>query len=198
MTIVYTPPSYVPHSNPKITNLNEKYTSKTRSISASIIKPLVREDGVRFCAWCNKNEITKNRKYCSEACTISMYLFVYPTGANGFDYLYFRQNGKCNLCNLFWDQYYQRAKYRLGNVGPHRMKDFILDPEHKPEIDHIKPVAMGGVVVGHDNLQLICSSCHKKKTKNDVGTIAKAKRMGEIKRTRKPSNRKRKFKKLMS
>jgi len=40
------------------------------------------------------------------------------------------------------------------------------------EIDHIKPIRMGGDPVDPNNQQSLCYPCHKKKTKEDVKQIA--------------------------
>jgi len=44
------------------------------------------------------------------------------------------------------------------------------------EIDHKIPDAMGGEPIA-SNAVLMCKSCHKEKTRADVGAIAKAKRV---------------------
>ena len=44
------------------------------------------------------------------------------------------------------------------------------------DIDHIVPVANGGSN-DDDNLQLLCASCHKRKTAKDVRTIRKGNRV---------------------
>lgn len=40
------------------------------------------------------------------------------------------------------------------------------------EVDHIRPLAIGGTNE-LDNLQLLCSSCHRKKTSRDQKKIAR-------------------------
>lgn len=42
-----------------------------------------------------------------------------------------------------------------------------LKDNHEPETDHIIPVALGGMAVGFDNVQLICRGCHSAKTRKD-------------------------------
>ena len=37
-----------------------------------------------------------------------------------------------------------------------------------PEIDHIKPVSEGGSYTDFNNLQTLCSRCHKKKTAKEI------------------------------
>jgi 5-methylcytosine-specific restriction protein A len=68
--------------------------------------------------------------------------------------------------------------------------DFEIDPVRQQwEADHIVAVAIGGSNEP-DNLQPLCVHCHKEKTKTDVTSIAKGKRMAEkhygIKRSKTP------------
>jgi 5-methylcytosine-specific restriction endonuclease McrA len=46
----------------------------------------------------------------------------------------------------------------------HRLKK----DNKEPEIDHIIPIFKGGMAIGLDNVQILCYSCHKKKTKKDL------------------------------
>lgn len=52
----------------------------------------------------------------------------------------------------------------------HRM----LKDNKEPEIDHIIPIFKGGMSIGLDNVQILCYSCHKKKTKKDMEKATKA------------------------
>lgn len=36
------------------------------------------------------------------------------------------------------------------------------------EVDHIKPIALGGSYTDPDNLQTLCSRCHKSKTAKEI------------------------------
>lgn len=47
------------------------------------------------------------------------------------------------------------------------------------EVDHIVPVALGGSASTLENLQTLCSECHKRKTKNDA---ERARRVNTAKR----------------
>ena len=40
------------------------------------------------------------------------------------------------------------------------------------EVDHITPVALGGDMFDEENLQVLCYTCHKEKTKKDMKEIA--------------------------
>lgn len=47
--------------------------------------------------------------------------------------------------------------------------------DHKePEIDHIIPVALEGMSIGLDNVQVLCYQCHKIKTKQDMIEIRRS------------------------
>lgn len=49
--------------------------------------------------------------------------------------------------------------------------------DHKePEIDHIIPVALNGMSIGLENVQILCYGCHKIKTKKDMVEIRNLKR----------------------
>lgn len=48
--------------------------------------------------------------------------------------------------------------------------------------DHIKPIALDGLQWDKDNIQTLCITCNKVKTKNDIGDIAKMRRMNKHKR----------------
>ena len=61
------------------------------------------------------------------------------------------KNGKCHICGQ------------------------KIHPQEKWDIEHIIPLALGGADSG-DNLDLAHQSCHRDKTKADVGRLAKAKR----------------------
>jgi 5-methylcytosine-specific restriction endonuclease McrA len=57
-----------------------------------------------------------------------------------------------------------------------------LKDNKEPEIDHIIPIFKGGMTIGLDNVQILCYSCHKKKTKKDFEKTPKA---SQVKRERK-------------
>ena len=61
------------------------------------------------------------------------------------------RNGKCHICGQ------------------------KIHPQEKWDIEHIIPLSLGGADSG-ENLDLAHQSCHRDKTKADVGRLAKAKR----------------------
>ena len=47
-------------------------------------------------------------------------------------------------------------------------------------LDHITPIALGGEEFDEKNMQILCVSCNKIKTKQDFGHIAEAKRSNKL------------------
>jgi len=50
----------------------------------------------------------------------------------------------------------------------------------QPEVDHILPLALGGSLHDLKNLQVLCPKCHREKTREDIGAIAKARRLARM------------------
>lgn len=48
--------------------------------------------------------------------------------------------------------------------------------EEDLEVDHILPIALDGAYLDLNNLQTLCYTCHKIKTKKDIKEIAKARK----------------------
>lgn len=166
---------YVPCDNPLVKSLMG-YSSPDRRMNMGDFEPFKRH-GLKYCAWCNQREVpSKRHKYCSVKCQISCSMFCQPTGYDGFGYLFYLQKGKCRLCGHDWLQYYInhpsfKKEIKAGNkINPFHLKHFV-PKEHYMEMDHITPVALGGSILGHDNIQLICAKCHKIKTKQDMINI---------------------------
>lgn len=171
-----------------------KKTEK-RSISASDIK-VIKKDGWRWCAWCGKERVAGNRKYCSEECRDNCYAFSWPQSEWGLEYHLQKQDFKCADCGFDWrelldsmiEEYGRRnivAYNEDGKASSYMFKIFKgrcenkYGKERKPEVDHIVPIKLGGEAVGFDNHQILCHTCHKNKTKIDVSNIAKARRDGK-------------------
>ena len=69
----------------------------------------------------------------------------------------------------------ERAEIFNARNGKCHICDQKIHPQEKWDIEHIIPLALGGADSG-DNLDLAHQSCHRDKTKADVGRLAKAKR----------------------
>lgn len=150
----------------------------------------INRNGKRFCMWCARAELkSKRMKYCGEECSKSAFASLNPQSPEGLHVLLQRQEYKCNSCSFdympYVDKQVERAKAR--NI-PHELNKinwwvfktlkshFWGELENRnPEIDHIKPVSLGGQGLGFDNHQVLCKECHLNKTKTDMGDIAKHK-----------------------
>lgn len=94
-----------------------------------------------ICKWCFKKPTkTFRHKYCSTECNLSAQIWCYPQAYWSRYYLLKKHNRTCNHC-----------KEKLA-------------PRDKGEIDHINPIFKGGEALGPNNLQILCSQCHLKKT----------------------------------
>jgi hypothetical protein len=88
---------------------------------------------------------------------------------------------KCNECQLSYRDFYIEAYRKIRNKRyfkfpkmKTRRVDYLirafrksLPKDSRLEIDHIIPVSMGGQTLGFENLQILCSKCHKNKTSKD-------------------------------
>lgn len=54
----------------------------------------------------------------------------------------------------------------------------------QPEMDHIIPVALNGMAIGFDNVQILCHHCHKIKTAQDMKEITAKRRSEKAERVR--------------
>ena len=177
--------------NPKVTEL--KKGDNRRHINASSFKKIIK-NGVKHCAWCGDNPVTGNRKYCNDACRDNCYAFIQPQKEYGLEYHLQTQDFKCADCKFDYKQTMDKMDlaYKKRNImgwdenrlqaNPwyfKRLKKLVNNEfgrSKKPEVDHIVPIALGGDTVGFDNHQVLCFSCHKNKTKLDMGDIAQMKR----------------------
>jgi len=90
------------------------------------------------------------------------------------------------------DEHYKNWWFRTDNTAFHRHKfmhqgskiceicgnEPVVTPFRSGlEMDHIIAIVLGGHPWHYDNLQMICSECHKQKTKSDVGILAFWRRM---------------------
>lgn len=60
-----------------------------------------------------------------------------------------------------------------------RFEDFkaVMHDKAGLELDHIKPIAIGGEEYERSNVQLLCVVCHKKKTRIDMQVIARYRKL---------------------
>lgn len=171
---------FKPSGNPKIAELSK--SCKERRINLSDLSAIVL-DGKKICAWCGIRELRRNRrKWCSKGCTLCALAWAQPSSPYGLRVLLYKYDFKCAHCNLSYRSHFKDAYARIKNKTyfrfPRRKCDSIkylikvfrrLVPRNiRPEVDHIVSVAIGGQTLGFENVQLLCSGCHKKKSKKDT------------------------------
>jgi len=81
------------------------------------------------------------------------------------------------------DEFFEKHHHRSLRGKLIRQKDSKCDachtqfPSEKLILDHIKPIAIDGDEFDEENLQILCEECNKAKTRKDMGTIAKARKI---------------------
>ncbi len=107
-------------------------------------------DGKRCCLVCNGAITAKQRStFCSSECSDHHYIRTRPDFARLK--VFQRDNGICRKCGLdcFAGQKRVRRSAGSGDLW---------------QADHIIPVVEGGGECGLDNLQTLCTACHKAET----------------------------------
>lgn len=172
---------FKPYGNPKAAEITEGTKGRSRTLTALRV---VERDGKRYCAWCAEGELPgRQLKYCSDVCRNSIQAWFYPQKEWGLGVLLHRQDWKCNLCAHDWKPVALQEHARIyrgyeayGGIPVFGAKlDWILlkyfkgraEPARRPEVDHIIPIFKGGTSIGLDNHQVICYTCHKRKTAAD-------------------------------
>ena len=162
-------------SNPRVLELAKSWTS--RSICLDHVKPLETNSG-KLCAWCHAAPV-KGPKYCGRDCRNSARAWAYPQMEEGLNYLLIRQDFKCGMCSFDYKllvtqllkngRVYDKPKDYLTELSYWLMRRIKqkAPKESKPEVDHIVPISKGGASLGLENHQVLCSRCHKSKTKVD-------------------------------
>jgi 5-methylcytosine-specific restriction endonuclease McrA len=144
-----------------------KYTSNSKELRNSIQKierPFGEVHGI--CNFCGKTLPDKRRQWCRDEND---------------------KYGKCVAEYLALRGYYEKEvirrnkeKYKVltceGCKKPIK-KCVKIEGRRSYTIDHIQPIALGGDAKNPDNLQILCDTCNKAKTKNDVGEIANQRRL---------------------
>lgn len=96
---------------------------------------------------CGKPVVKPRRKYCSDKCTSDWYNKTIFVNQHRDEFLS-KCKGVCEIC---------------GKVD--------RDP-HNLEMDHIIAIILGGHPWDERNLQALCKTCHKAKTKSDMKILA--------------------------
>ena len=169
---------YKPSPNPTVQALT--LTTRTRRLNLTDLAQ-VREEGALKCVWCLAPLKGAQRKWCSPICSNSALAWANPQSEYGLAHLLARQDYKCaglpdRPCGQDWNLL---ADSLLGTRGIPKSLDRInvfnirlikslkrQSPKGtKPEVDHIVPIALGGACIGFGNHQILCTQCHKVKTK---------------------------------
>lgn len=152
--------------------------------------------GKGICPVCTKPkpewENKMRRIYCSEECSTKYNEHIF-TWEQRREQIIKRDKYTCKNCgkgNLPWveweDRYYVwlNAKNAKGEyLGTEQWMYIRETNDHEPgkiklEVDHIKAVVNGGEMWDEKNLQTLCHACHVWKTKNDLRTRSKIKKLG--------------------
>lgn len=141
---------FVYPKNPKVFDV-VKSNSK-RSLALDTIKG---EKGL--CKWCLGKLDNNRKKYCSDNCRDSAWAFFYPQ-KYAHPYLMDRQDGKCNGCSYNFNDKTKTFKRKEQHGS-----DFNTYVD-MGDVDHIVPIHQGGEILGIENHQLLCKSCHLRKT----------------------------------
>ena len=158
-----------PTKNPWIIKFTE--TSKDRECALTRIPFIVREDGSNGCIWCGDPLKSKHpsTRYCKDKeCSEAAYMWGYPQRKEAMLYLLKEQDFKCNDCGHDYKKYLDFKEGTNLKVWHYRRVKKKIPLEFRPEVDHIIPIMSGGQSLGLDNHQVLCYTCHKKKTKEDV------------------------------
>lgn len=156
--------------------------ARGRSLNLSDLKII---DGM--CKWCNITPIkSKRAHYCGNNCKTSAHLYCYPQSPNAKAWRLIELQGfKCGECSVnYFDWVIERiGKFYIQNIKRlKRLEDLKipLDDHDRDlrvnyyqigsncgdvlQVDHKIPIFQGGHGVISENIQVICTDCHKAKT----------------------------------
>lgn len=150
----------------------------SRKRSANLSDISLPSDGT--CAWCNSRPITPPRKkYCGDVCQVFAEMWCNPQSPRTKAWLLIhRQSCACTLCGedfeeqiveriLHLDKYLKRCRRdRPDYWHPSSVTYFLIGSNTADlwEVDHRIPIFRGGQGIGLDNVQVVCTACHRNKT----------------------------------
>ena len=166
--------------NPNLEELTK--TWKNRYYRLSDLKPIKLDGTHKNCIWCLKQLSGNRHKWCSNECVLNALAWARPQSAYGLNMLLEKQNFSCAECGISYLNYFNLALSKVSGYSRYihpRMESKKIDilirkfrrmipRDIRPEIDHIVPVSLNGTVIGLENHQILCSQCHKNKTKKDI------------------------------
>ena len=148
-------------------------------------------DGVESlqCGWCNAEKVRgKVRKYCGDYCRESAYMYCYPTAPQTKAWVFInKQSCTCLRCGeIFEDDidkiiedkllYNNQMADKYGHIYGWKKDELVNYWQvgkkigHLFDADHIVALCNGGRGIGLENIQIICRTCHHKKTAQDIKT----------------------------
>jgi len=135
--------------------------------------------GARLCAWCDAPLTGRRKRWCSDPCGISAgWAFAGPRG-----WVSEVLAPKCRRCgiDLALLRLARHRADRKGGATAAAMRSILRKGGYDPtrslwDADHILALALGGEN-RPENLQRLCTPCHKAKTAEDAAVIAKRRRM---------------------
>lgn len=169
--------------------MKKTYPKRPQIKGRSFIYP--ERDGT--CHWCGMDlKLTKDHRRISFCCHEHSILYQNNfEWQNGIMYSIIERDGsKCVKCGfdpkifnkklkeLFPFEKYKLMDWKNRDKMTKKQNDYVKSLGYSSnhaliEVDHIKAIKMGGDPFNYDNLQTLCYKCHKIKTKEDMGKMAK-------------------------
>lgn len=159
-------------------------SEKSRRVNLSSLQ--LPDGTTKSCVWCLEELTGKQQRWCGPECTLAATAWANPQKTESLSFILVAQDYKCAGCSFDYSltiiEMYQRAKvpYGIGESKKNwrtkpgywltvRLKKHFHkeDPDHRLEVDHIVPIRNGGLPLDRNNLQLLCFTCHKVKSKKD-------------------------------
>ena len=169
--------------------IKAKYPIRPDIKGRSVVLP----QRIGHCFWCGKDLSFDKRRIsfcCSEHADTYYKRFVYEESTK--HQIFVKDNYKCVKCGFNEKDFLKELNEKFPITWPLRGRSGDMKGRQKcieskgfsnnqayMEIDHILPIKMGGDPLDIANQQTLCYPCHKKKTKVDVGQMAKMNRINK-------------------
>lgn len=169
-------------NNPTIEERTKAETK--RRVNLSSIK--LPEGITKVCVWCMCELTGAQRRWCGTDCFIAADVWANPQQNENVSILLIAQDFKCKTCEFDYSPLVEDL-YKLPKT-PYGMKEakdtwktkpntrvakklkavcHERYPDKRIEVDHILPISKGGLSLDPKNLQILCFTCHKAKSKID-------------------------------